>query len=248
MSTADAESLTDQEFAQLQSAPTAQSWEDICAEIKSCRLYGSPATIARRASSLWPVKLTGFGWRGEGSGRGFDFLLKHIAPMIHGTVEVVFFWEGGNDPSGLSIRDGVVTECEVVMSLMRAEDVVDVDPEAAQRQAAWTVALLEAFRERCADEADSTNPYKFAYKASERVQAIDVPAWLADQETQRVAKPCINSLCPDGPDCQDADVHGRPFKIREFIAGSGIGGAPLTVFLALLSRIEDLEDRLGVAL
>ena len=59
------------------------------------------------------VRLKRFDWYGEGSGRGFDFLVKVLAPLIRGEVEVVFTWEGGDSFSGLLIRDGVVAQCEV---------------------------------------------------------------------------------------------------------------------------------------
>ncbi len=63
--------------------------------------------------------LTDFSWYGERSGRTYDdVLLKQIAPHIMGHVEAVFTWEGGNASTGIIIRDGVVTECDVVTTLV----------------------------------------------------------------------------------------------------------------------------------
>ncbi len=62
-----------------------------------------------------------FWWYGEGSGNAHDFLIKKVAPLIVGTVEVIFTWEGGDSHSGLRIVDGKVTEHEVVMALGKEE-------------------------------------------------------------------------------------------------------------------------------
>ncbi len=62
-----------------------------------------------------------FKWCGEGSGWSYKFLRDEVGQYIKGRVEVVFFWEGGNEPTGLVIQDGKVTECEAVMSLKPIE-------------------------------------------------------------------------------------------------------------------------------
>ena len=62
-----------------------------------------------------------FWWSGEGSGNAFDFLVKKVAPLIVGMVEVIFTWEGGRSHSGLRIVDGKVTKHEVVMTLGKEE-------------------------------------------------------------------------------------------------------------------------------
>lgn len=59
-----------------------------------------------------------FAWRSEGSGNSWrEVFLPHVAPKIHGTLEAVLTWEGGDSHSGLRIRDGKVTEPNVVMAL-----------------------------------------------------------------------------------------------------------------------------------
>lgn len=65
------------------------------------------------------VKLRNFWWYGEGSGRSYDdVLLPKIVPYIHGYVEAIFTWEGGDAVSGLIIKDGVATECDIEMKLV----------------------------------------------------------------------------------------------------------------------------------
>ena len=44
-----------------------------------------------------------------------------VAPLILGTVEVIFTWESGDSHSGLRIVDGKVTKHEVVMALGKEE-------------------------------------------------------------------------------------------------------------------------------
>lgn len=64
------------------------------------------------------IKLLNLWWYGERSGRAWDLLVKVVAPEIRGEVEAVFTWEGGNPATGLKIKDGEVTECDVVMTLV----------------------------------------------------------------------------------------------------------------------------------
>ena len=64
------------------------------------------------------IALKSFCWYGAGSGHSYtDVLIKYIAPLIHGRVEAVFTWEGGDSLTGLIIEDGKVTECDVVQTL-----------------------------------------------------------------------------------------------------------------------------------
>jgi hypothetical protein len=58
----------------------------------------------------------GLWWYGEGSGRSED-KLKAVLAAFEGEVDLVLTWEGGDTHSGLRLRDGVVTEHEVVMAL-----------------------------------------------------------------------------------------------------------------------------------
>jgi hypothetical protein len=61
-----------------------------------------------------------FRWCGTCSGRFWEFLLNEIGPRIHGTIEAILTWDGGNSVSGLRIKNGKVTEPDVIQSL--AED------------------------------------------------------------------------------------------------------------------------------
>jgi hypothetical protein len=58
--------------------------------------------------------LKNFWWYGECSGNSYDdTLIEQVCPLIHGRVEAIFYWEGGDFTTGLIVQDGVVTECEV---------------------------------------------------------------------------------------------------------------------------------------
>jgi len=58
--------------------------------------------------------LKNFWWYGERSGNSYeDTLIEQVCPLIHGRVEAIFYWEGGDFTTGLIVQDGVVTECEV---------------------------------------------------------------------------------------------------------------------------------------
>jgi hypothetical protein len=58
-----------------------------------------------------------FWWSGDGSGSSWELFIKQIAPKIVGTLEAIVTWEGGDSHTGLRIRDGKVTEPDVVMTL-----------------------------------------------------------------------------------------------------------------------------------
>ena len=65
-----------------------------------------------------PIDIDRFDWCGNFSGDCYEnLLLEKIAPLIHGRVEVIFNWDCG-DIDGLSIKDGVVTKCDVVRQLV----------------------------------------------------------------------------------------------------------------------------------
>lgn len=72
------------------------------------------------------IKLTNLRWQGEGSGHSFVVLLKEIAPCIHGTIEAVLVWEGGDSTTGLRIEHG---EAEV----MNVEHKLVPKPRAVRR-------------------------------------------------------------------------------------------------------------------
>ena len=58
-----------------------------------------------------------FAWSSDWSGNSWAVLIEHVGPKIHGTVEAIVTWEGGDSHGGLRICDGKVTEPAVVMAL-----------------------------------------------------------------------------------------------------------------------------------
>jgi len=48
----------------------------------------------------------------------YNDLLPKLAPFIHGRVEAILTWEGGDSHSGFTIEDGEFTECDVQMTLV----------------------------------------------------------------------------------------------------------------------------------
>ena len=61
-------------------------------------------------------------WSGEGTGHSYyDIFLEHVAPCIQGEVQIAITWEGGDSLSGLKIKDGVVTKCDVKHKLVPKE-------------------------------------------------------------------------------------------------------------------------------
>lgn len=64
------------------------------------------------------IALPNLWWQGEGSGRAYEILTREIAPLILGEVHAIFTWEGGDSFSGMIIKDGVVTDCDVVQTLV----------------------------------------------------------------------------------------------------------------------------------
>jgi len=86
---------------------------DLLKAAKKSLLAGAPET---------PVRLVGLAWRCEGSGRSVEILEKKIAPCIHGRVDAIFTWECGDSFSGLRIVDGLVTKCDVSMTLIPKQE------------------------------------------------------------------------------------------------------------------------------
>ena len=67
-----------------------------------------------------PVKLPNLWWGGCGSSN-FEYMIPKIAEYIHGEVQGIAIWEGGNSLSGFAIKDGKFTTCEIVQSLKLPE-------------------------------------------------------------------------------------------------------------------------------
>lgn len=64
------------------------------------------------------VQLTSINWRCEGSGHSwYDVFLPIVAPRIHGEVQAIVYWEGGDSVTGIAVKDGKVLETEVVQTL-----------------------------------------------------------------------------------------------------------------------------------
>lgn len=60
------------------------------------------------------INIDRLNWCGEGSGYTFEtLLLQKIVPLLEGSGEVVFVWEGGDYLSGLQIDNGSYQECHV---------------------------------------------------------------------------------------------------------------------------------------
>jgi hypothetical protein len=57
-------------------------------------------------------------WSGSRASSLFDFLVTKFLPLTKGSMDVVFYWDGGSDPTGLQIRYGEVTRCDVSMLLV----------------------------------------------------------------------------------------------------------------------------------
>jgi hypothetical protein len=58
-----------------------------------------------------------FWWQGEFSGRTHETLYDEVLPQFEGEADLVLIWEGGDGINGLRLRDGKVTEHEVVQTL-----------------------------------------------------------------------------------------------------------------------------------
>jgi hypothetical protein len=56
-------------------------------------------------------------WQGEGSGWAFDALMEHALPAFVGSADLVVCFDGGDSYKGIRVKDGKVTEHEVVRSL-----------------------------------------------------------------------------------------------------------------------------------
>lgn len=63
-------------------------------------------------------KGAGLWWYGEFSGRSYiEGLIFIVLPAFTGSADLVVCWEDGDSYTGLRVKDGKVTEHEVVMSL-----------------------------------------------------------------------------------------------------------------------------------
>lgn len=63
-------------------------------------------------------------WRGEGSGRSWDYFTNNVVPLLRGSADLVMIWEGGDSITGLRIQDGQATEMNVQHTLVSANESV----------------------------------------------------------------------------------------------------------------------------
>ena len=63
------------------------------------------------------AKIERFSWCGEGSGWAFKSTLRKFVALLEGDADLILTWEGGDSHSGVRIRGGKMTQCEVVMTL-----------------------------------------------------------------------------------------------------------------------------------
>ena len=59
------------------------------------------------------IPLPNFAWCSERSGNSFDDLVRKVCKKIKGHVIAIFTWEGGEFVTGLEVKDGITTECDV---------------------------------------------------------------------------------------------------------------------------------------
>lgn len=62
------------------------------------------------------ANVTKLWWYGEGSGRTFELLVSFLSDF-DGEADLVLTWEGGDSHSGLRLRNHIVTEHHVEMTL-----------------------------------------------------------------------------------------------------------------------------------
>ena len=65
------------------------------------------------------IKLPNIWWYGSYSGTSFETFEKKIAPKIMGEVEAVCTWEGGDSTTAFVINDGVYSEADVEIKVVR---------------------------------------------------------------------------------------------------------------------------------
>lgn len=63
-----------------------------------------------------------FDWCGEGSGYSYPDTLAEFIALTKGNADMILTWEGGDSHTGLRVRDGVMMECKVIMTLAPADD------------------------------------------------------------------------------------------------------------------------------
>lgn len=68
------------------------------------------------------AKIERFEWCGECSGNAYhDGRLERLVKLLEGDADLILTWEGGDSHTGLRIRSGKMTECDVIMTLAPEE-------------------------------------------------------------------------------------------------------------------------------
>lgn len=95
--------------------------EDELPESNFLEAHEAEAIKAMKTDGDARVKLKNLWFSSESSGTCYPDSLKKIAKKIHGTVEAIFYWEGGNSVTGVLIKDGKFTDCKVECCLVKPE-------------------------------------------------------------------------------------------------------------------------------
>ncbi len=85
-------------------------------DARFCKQCGTPFPTAERVK----ISLPNLWWYGEGSGYLIETLFTNIAPYVHGEVQALFIWEGG-DIEGIAIKDGKWCRPDVETKLVMPE-------------------------------------------------------------------------------------------------------------------------------
>ena len=64
------------------------------------------------------IKLEKFWWQGEGSGSTFTYFIEEVLVLLHGSVDLLLVWEGGDSTTGLRVKDGAVAKMAVKFVLV----------------------------------------------------------------------------------------------------------------------------------
>lgn len=74
--------------------------------------------LEQRKDGEQRLSITRLWWCGEGSGSTYGLFLAKVVPLIHGRIETLWVWEGGDSISGLIIDNGIYTDCNVEYTLV----------------------------------------------------------------------------------------------------------------------------------
>lgn len=110
------EAMKEADDPDMQSLPEANPFSD---DIEGVDFDGETAEIT--VVDGWEIPLEDLSWSGTWSGHSYD-LLKDLLSRTLGAADVIYTWEGGDSFSGLRVRDGVVTDHEVIRTLGKVKE------------------------------------------------------------------------------------------------------------------------------